>query len=97
MSHTIEIVPGVEGTDGIRLDGTLYPASQVVSALRTAPRQRALADAARAALAVADLGQAARAQLGPMSRESVVARLLGHIADAEAAAWGLLAEQVEGL
>jgi hypothetical protein len=94
-NHTLELIPGVEGADGIRLDGTLYSAAHLASALRLAPRHRALVEAARAALAVADLGQAARSQLAPVARQPAIARLLGHITDAETAAWGALAEQLD--
>ncbi len=96
MSHHIEIVPGVEGADGIRLDGTLYPASAVADALRERPRLAQLAQAARLAVAVADAHRSVRGQLAPFAEQAAARRLLGHLDDAEAQVWAALAELVGG-
>lgn len=96
-NHTIEIAISPDGQHrDLRLDGTVYPTDLIVEALRLAPRYQHLVEAARAALAIASLGEEARAQLAPVAHQPIIARLLGHIADAETAVWGALAKALDG-
>lgn len=95
MSHQIEIVPGVEGADGLRLDGTLYPASAVAEALRGQRRLAQLTGAVRLAVALADAARAIRGQLAPHVEHPVARALLGQADDAEAQAWAALADLVD--
>lgn len=92
MAHQIELVPGVEGADGIRLDGTLYPAAAVAQALRDAPRLQAAAECARVAVALADAHAAVRGRMAPVASHPAVGRLLGLLDTAQAQAWADLAE-----
>lgn len=100
MSHTIELVYGVEGTEGVRIDGTLYSAAQVAEALRVQPHYTALARACNRAVAVADACRAVRSQLAEFDRpplgDPAIRSLLGACDDAEAQAWAELATLVEG-
>lgn len=95
MTHAIELVPGIEGADGIRLDGTLYPAAEVAQALRERPRLLALISATQAAVAITDVARSVRGRLAQVDH-SLARRVLGQIEDAEVQAWALLAELAEG-
>jgi hypothetical protein len=97
MSHTIELVPGVAGLDGLRIDGTLHSAAEVVAALRERHAATRVTRAALLAIAIADARRTVRSAMPAFAADDPTARrLLGHLDDAEAQAWAALAEAVGG-